>query len=803
MANTMKLTHVIVFLMLPLAAISPILQSIDVELENENTVNPVGKNPIVVINSYNVNWQFTTGDFAIFNGSLFAEDIRSDMENSSDMDRAEVNWASDFRVDIPGDIYCSFPAYSGQCHQLSISFQANITGYNDTENTEMIMNFSMSNTEFVPTTYTGWTKEEVRSHSRMWMKEQSGNEDMYRMSDWGNETTEEFITGYQDNITVGDVWTEHIKSWNNWTSEDNGEFNTGGGNWATAASNSDAGSDYDEMNETINATREVTIQSPGYNLADSSGSGPTSIAGIELEYWNEAGDMDDSIVLGEWGFPILIENNMTIQSWKMTNAVWVDADNDGVHDSTDLCPNTPVGFTGLDADGCSWEQRDDDNDGVFNPDDICADTDHLTTMTDLDANGCAWEQRDEDGDTILNPDDRCPATPANETADTEPPWQGCSASQKDTDNDGVTDDLDQCPGHNDSIDVDLDGIPDGCDSMIDNDGDGVNNTADLCPGFDDAIDVDQDGVPDGCDNIVDSDFDGVADAEDECMGYDDAIDVDQDGIIDGCDTIIDSDGDGVADSFEVCPGHDDNVDVDSDGTPDGCDDIIDSDNDGVSDANDACEGHNDSVDVDGDGIVDGCDTLLDSDADGVADVDDKCVGHDDNIDIDNDQIADGCDTLLDNDADGIANENDDCLGTPTGIEIDSTGCEKPAAGLSGGIVSSPIMIGGILGVVGVVVLVAAITIMRRGKDGGYEGEEFLFDEPQSNLQFSGAGMPTRSAQPLNSYPTSGAPTVASTPHPSQVGKMQQDGYEYLEHPPNSETWWYRDQHTNHWMKYQG
>ncbi len=800
MAKNVKITQIIVFLMLPLAALSPLLQSIDVELENENTVNSGASGPIVVVNS-DVHWYFTAGDFSTYNGSIMAEEIRSDMENSSGMDRAEVNWVSDFRADTPGDIYCSFPAYSGQCHQLWLSFQLNITGYNDTENFMYIMNMSMGNNEFIPTTYTGWEKSESRSHIQMWMKEQGGNEDMYRMTSWENDTVEELITGYRDNFTVGDVWTQNIKHWENWTSEEKGEYNAGGGNWAPDPPNSDSGSDYDEMNETNNATREVTIQSPGYNLADSSGSGPTSITGIELESWNEEGEMEESKVFSEWGYPIVV-NNMTILSWKYVNGVWIDVDNDGVHDSIDLCPNTPVGYTGLDSEGCSWEQRDEDSDGVFNPDDNCADTDVLT-MTDLDANGCAWEQRDDDGDSVLNPADHCPATPANETADTEPPWQGCSASQKDTDNDGVTDDLDQCPGHNDSIDADADGIPDGCDLLIDNDGDGVNNTADLCPGSDDTIDVDQDGVPDGCDDIVDSDFDGVADAEDECMGYDDTIDVDQDGIVDGCDTIIDSDGDGVADSFEVCPGYDDNVDIDADGKPDGCDDIIDSDNDGVSNSNDTCEGHDDSVDLDGDGIADGCDNLIDSDADGVADVDDKCAGHDDSIDIDNDQIADGCDTLLDNDADGIANENDNCVSTPAGTEIDSTGCEKPAAGLSGGIISSPIVIGGILGVVGVVVLVAAITIMRRGKDDGDDGDELLFDEPRSNLQFSGAGMPTRSSQPLNSYPTSGAPTVASTPHPSQVGKMQQDGYEYLEHPPNSGTWWHRDQQTNHWMKYQG
>lgn len=786
--------------MLPLAALSPLLESIDIELDNENAVTPVAKNPIVVVNS-NVHWQFVTGDFGIYNGSILAEEIRSEQENESDIDRAEVNWVTDFRADLIDGVYCSFPAYTGLCNQLILTFQANITTYNDTQNSEMIMNFSMTLKESTPIAYTGWMKGESQSHFRMWMKEQSGNEDMYRMTGWENETSEEFITGYQENITVGNVWTENVKHWNNWTSEENGEFNAGGGNWAPDPPNSDAGSKYEETNETFNATKEVTIQSPGYNLAESNGTGPTLIPAIEIEQWTDKGKLESIETLSEFGMPVVV-NNMTVISWKFTNGVWVDADNDGVRDSADLCPNTPAVHTGLDSDGCSWEQRDDDNDGVFNPDDNCADTD-VQTMTELDSNGCAWEQRDDDGDSVLNPVDRCPATPANETADTEPPWQGCSASQKDTDNDGVSDAMDKCQGFNDSIDVDLDGIPDGCDSMIDNDGDGVNNTADLCPGFDDTIDVDQDGVPDGCDDIVDSDFDGVADSEDECMGYDDTIDGDQDGIVDGCDPIIDSDGDGVSDSLELCPGHNDNVDVDSDGIPDGCDTLIDSDNDGVADADDTCEGHDDSIDVDDDGIADGCDTLIDSDADGVRDADDRCPGHDDNIDIDNDKISDGCDTLLDNDADGVANSLDDCVGTPVGTEIDSTGCEIPAAGLSGGIIASPIMVGGVLGVVAFVVLIGAVTIMRRGKGDDIVEEESLFDQPQSSLKFTGAGMPTRITTPLDSQPSSGAPPMASSPHPSQVGQIQPDGYEYLEHPPNSQNWWYRDQHTNHWMKYQG
>jgi len=135
-----------------------------------------------------------------------------------------------------------------------------------------------------------------------------------------------------------------------------------------------------------------------------------------------------------------------------------------------------------------------------------------------------------------------------EAASADPP-----PNYNDSDSDGVDDSLDQCPGYDDSIDVDDDGIPDDCDSLIDNDGDGVANSVDECEGHDDNIDVDQDGTPDGCDSLLDNDGDGVANSVDECEGYNDSVDVDQDSIPDGCDPLIDSDGDGVSDNDDQCP----------------------------------------------------------------------------------------------------------------------------------------------------------------------------------------------------------------------------------------------------------
>ena len=49
----------------------------------------------------------------------------------------------------------------------------------------------------------------------------------------------------------------------------------------------------------------------------------------------------------------------------------------------------------------------------------------------------------------------------------------------DSDNDGWSDEFDLCEGYNDAIDMDSDGIPDGCDPIIDNDADGVANFLDL------------------------------------------------------------------------------------------------------------------------------------------------------------------------------------------------------------------------------------------------------------------------------------------------------------------------------------
>ncbi len=78
-------------------------------------------------------------------------------------------------------------------------------------------------------------------------------------------------------------------------------------------------------------------------------------------------------------------------------------------------------------------------------------------------------------------------------------------TRPDTDGDGVADEDDLCEGHDDALDADIDGEPDGCD--VDDDNDGVSDEEDLCPGEDDRVDVDVDGIPDACDDEVMTSYD--------------------------------------------------------------------------------------------------------------------------------------------------------------------------------------------------------------------------------------------------------------------------------------------------------
>ena len=168
---------------------------------------------------------------------------------------------------------------------------------------------------------------------------------------------------------------------------------------------------------------------------------------------------------------------------------FADADGDGVCDSDDICPGGD-------------DNADSDNDGIPNFCDTCdgnlagqpcSDGDACTEGDVYDANcNCAGTFADADGDGVCDSDDICPGGDDN----------------ADSDNDGIPNFCDTCDGN-------LAGQPcsdgDACTegdvydancncagTFADADGDGVCDSDDICPGHDDAIDSNNNGTPDGC-----------------------------------------------------------------------------------------------------------------------------------------------------------------------------------------------------------------------------------------------------------------------------------------------------------------
>jgi hypothetical protein len=98
----------------------------------------------------------------------------------------------------------------------------------------------------------------------------------------------------------------------------------------------------------------------------------------------------------------------------------IDADNDGVTDALDNCPDTPTGIT-VNSQGCATSQLDTDEDGVSDDQDKCPNT---PVDEDIDENGCSISQIDSDGDGVTDDKDQCPDTPSGSSVDSD----GCEVS---------------------------------------------------------------------------------------------------------------------------------------------------------------------------------------------------------------------------------------------------------------------------------------------------------------------------------------------------------------------------------------
>jgi outer membrane protein OmpA-like peptidoglycan-associated protein/opacity protein-like surface antigen len=151
-----------------------------------------------------------------------------------------------------------------------------------------------------------------------------------------------------------------------------------------------------------------------------------------------------------------------------------DADQDGIPDKKDKCPDTPLSAH-VDANGCPI---DADQDGIADGIDQCPNT---PTGATVDARGCP---NDADADGVPDGIDQCADSPHGASVDT----RGCP---KDSDADGVPDGIDQCADTPTGTKVD----ERGCAIVTDTDGDGVPDDKDLCPHTMANAKVDKDGCP--------------------------------------------------------------------------------------------------------------------------------------------------------------------------------------------------------------------------------------------------------------------------------------------------------------------
>jgi outer membrane protein OmpA-like peptidoglycan-associated protein len=166
-----------------------------------------------------------------------------------------------------------------------------------------------------------------------------------------------------------------------------------------------------------------------------------------------------------------------------------DADDDGIEDKVDKCPDDPEDFDGFeDEDGCP--DLDNDGDGIADAQDACPDlAEDFDGFEDED--GCP--DLDNDGDGIPDVEDRCPNDP--EDFDGFEDGDGCPDVMQDSDDDGIPDDMDKCPLKPEDLDgfQDEDGCPD-----LDNDLDGILDVDDQCPNEPETFNgyMDEDGCPD-------------------------------------------------------------------------------------------------------------------------------------------------------------------------------------------------------------------------------------------------------------------------------------------------------------------
>ncbi len=167
-----------------------------------------------------------------------------------------------------------------------------------------------------------------------------------------------------------------------------------------------------------------------------------------------------------------------------------DTDKDGTADCNDQCVNDAA-KTVPGICGCGTADTDTDGDKIADCIDNCVDD---SEKTEPGICGCGIADTDKDKDGTPDCNDQC----VDDSAKIAPGVCGCGVAESDidSDKDGTPDCIDQCANDSEKTEP---GIC-GCGKAdVDTDGDGTEDCNDLCEGHDDRLDADGDGKPDGCD----------------------------------------------------------------------------------------------------------------------------------------------------------------------------------------------------------------------------------------------------------------------------------------------------------------
>ena len=536
-----------------------------------------------------------------------------------------------------------------------------------------------------------------------------------------------------------------------------------------------------------------------------------------------------------------------------------DDDNDNKLDQDDFCPRGVLNWlsgavTDNDADGCrdADEDLDDDNDGLLDINDLCP-SGYVGWVSnpsvDQDGDGChdLIEDNDDDNDGVTEPGDICPNTPVNVTVDS----QGCPI---DSDVDGVPDYLDNCYNtpagvivdiNGCPIDTDSDGVPDYQDDFpndanetMDSDGDGVGDNSDAFPNdANETMDSDGDGVGDNSDvfpsdanETIDSDGDGVGDNSDAFPSdANETMDTDGDGVGDNSDAFpsdanetMDTDGDGVGDNSDVFPSDaNETIDSDGDGVGDNSDafpsdanETMDTDGDGVGDNSDAFPSDaNETMDTDGDGVGDNSDVFpsdanetIDSDGDGVGDNSDAFPSDaSETLDTDGDGVGDNSDVFpsdanetIDSDSDGEG-DNSDAFPSDASETLDTDGdgvgdnsdAYPDDASRTVKQESSSLIL---------VLIIAFFCLAGVGfalfkRNSSSEKKIIPLEAPVDSID-------EQISEDQNEHvETPEVPKTPESPSITETGVTGDDGFEWLEFPEGSGSYFYRVPGENQWAKW--